>query len=256
MGFSLLAIDVGNSNTVLGLFEGKKLKKWRILSRQKALAQWARKYQGRVDGIIISNVVPALKQALKNLSQKLGHPHPLFVTSRLKMPVRLKVKNPRSIGADRIVNAVAAYSLYRKKTNLVIIDLGTATTLDLVTSKGEFLGGVITPGIKTMSDALAEKCAQLPKVRIQCPRSPLGRNTREAIQSGIFFGYVGLIKGLIQKISKEHHSSLAILITGGLAPLIRKALKSIKYKIQTEPDLTLMGLQILYEKNEPIHFNF
>ncbi len=246
----LLAIDVGNSNTVLGLFEGKKLKKkWRIPSRPEALTRWVKKHRGKIDGIIISSVVPSLKPFLKNVGKKLGQTHPLFVAAHLKMPIKLKVKNPKSIGADRLVNAVAAYS--RLKKDLLIIDLGTATTCDVVTSQGEFLGGAITPGIKTMASALAEKCARLPAVKIGRPRSAIGRDTQGAIQSGIFFGYAGLVKGLIEKISEDYGSPLTLVVTGGLAPLVPLMLPpSLLQKGQIKPDLTLTGLHLLYEWNK------
>lgn len=240
----LLAIDVGNSNTVLGFFEGKKLLKTiRVASITPAIESLRKKIKKpfchSVNQIVISSVVPTLHKKLKSLCRILFKKEPRFVSHTGKMPIQMRTKNPSRVGIDRIVNAIAAHEQWPRK-NILVVDFGTATTFDVVTSSGDFLGGVITPGIKIMNEALFEKCAQLPRLKIQCPTRVIGKDTKSAIQSGIFFGYLGLVEGLITRIEKEFGQKLWVVSTGGLAPLIAK--KTSKIHV-TDSHLTLKGLQ-------------
>lgn len=241
---SLLAIDVGNSNTVFGLFKGKKLQKtWRSLSTPQAIEILFKKLPRDISGIIISSVVPSLNPLLKKLSQKLFQIKPMIVDYKMNMPIRLQMKNPQTVGPDRIVNAVAAYA--RWKTALIVIDIGTATTFDAITADGKFIGGAITPGPGTINDALAERCELLPRVPLQKPKHAIGRETLEVIRSGVFLGYVGLIEGLIDRFQKELGSA-KVIATGGLSALFAKSTKLIDV---IEPNLTLQGLRLLYEQD-------
>lgn len=252
----LLTIDVGNTNTVFGLFEGDGLKKvWRVPSSQREIRLWikgSKKKLGRVDGIIISNVVPSLRQSLQEIG-RVVRTRPLFVGSGLKMPIRLKVKNPNQVGADRIVNAVAAYTQWglsrgraQRAAPLLVIDFGTATTFDLVTPDGDFIGGVIVPGLEILREALAERCEKLPFVRLTPPQRVIGRTTNEAIRSGLLFGYAGLVDSLVDKIQKELGRRCRVIATGGLATRITPLTSSIQI---VDQHLTLKGLQRVYDFN-------
>ncbi len=237
----LLAIDVGNTNTVLGLFDGKRLKKsWRIISRPKAILAVLKKIPNPIDGIIISSVVPSLDKPLRRIVKSLSGKEPLFVHSRTKMPIRIRVKNPHEVGADRIVNAVAAYEKYKRA--LIIIDLGTATTFDVVTARGEYIGGTITPGIGIANEALAARCSKLPFVPLSQPKKAIGKTTVEAIRSGVYWGYVGLIDEMVRRLSRDLKSKPLVIATGGLATFMAKNSKAIQ---KVDGDLTLRGLQIL-----------
>lgn len=244
----ILTIDVGNSKTVFGLFEGKRLKKtWRAPSEERALVPQIRRFPRNLEGVIVSSVVPRLNKTIKRCRA----PSVIFVTTKLKMPVRIRVKNPHSVGADRIVNAVGAYTKWGRKGShaglpLLIIDLGTATTFDVVTSRGDFLGGAIAPGLKIVNEALAEKCAQLPLVPLGRPKKVIGQTTAEAIRSGVFLGYLSLVEGMIARFKKKLGPRLRVIATGGLSRLIAKDCKQIE---KIDPFLTLKGLRILYEWN-------
>lgn len=241
----LLAVDVGNSNTVVGLFLGKKLEKtWRVESNASALRRLAKKLPRRVGAVVVSSVVPRLRSALDSISRRLSGKKPLFISPKMEMPIRVRLKDPREVGQDRIVNAVAAYA--RWKCGLIIVDLGTATTCDVVTPRGDYIGGTISPGIGIANLALHEKTALLPLVPIRKPKRVIGNSTVNAIQSGVFFGYVGLIDGLIERIRKEVRFPVKVIATGGLAIAVSKASKRID---TVDPDLTLKGLQRLHEAN-------
>ncbi|HSA60548.1 MAG TPA: type III pantothenate kinase [bacterium] len=243
----LLAIDAGNTNTVLGLFEGKRLKKtWRIASTPQALTRWARRPPNNLKAVVASSVVPHLKPAIERLAKKATGRRAFFVSSKMKMPIRVRTRNPREVGQDRIVNAAAAYA--RWECGLIIVDLGTATTCDVVTPRGEYIGGTISPGIGIANEALHEKTALLPLVPIARPRRAVGRNTVEAIRSGVFYGYVGLIDGLVQRIRKELRFPVKVIATGGLSALVGHASRAID---SVDPNLTLKGLQRLQEWNYP-----
>jgi type III pantothenate kinase len=243
----LLAIDVGNTNTVLGLFDGKNLKKtWRIDSTPQALTSWARRPPSRLKAVIASSVVPRLRGPIDRLAKKATGRRALFVSPKMKMPIRVRTRNPREVGQDRIVNAAAAYARWR--CGLIIVDLGTATTCDVVTPKGDYIGGTISPGIGIANEALHENTALLPLVPIARPRRAVGRNTIEAIRSGVFYGYVGLIDGLVERIKKELRFPVKVIATGGLSTLVGRASRVIN---AVDPNLTLKGLQRLQEWNYP-----
>lgn len=243
---TILAIDAGNSNTVLGLFRGRRLlKPWRIESSRGALLRFAKKHGRPVTGVIISSVVPSLRRTLIEMSGRFCPQRPLFVHSGLKMPIRIRTKNPREVGADRIVNAVAAYVKWGGP--LIIVDLGTATTFDVVTARGDYIGGVIAPGLKTSAEALHQKCARLPKAPLKKPKRVIGRTTVEAMQSGLLFGYASMVDGMVERIKNELHADPKVIATGGLARLIASKYGSIR---RVEPRLTLEGLRILYTENQ------
>ena len=240
----LLTIDAGNTNTVLGLFKGVRLvRTWRIESTPEGVRQVAAKIR-KADAVIVSSVVPDLKPTFHWLSRRVSGKPALFVGPDLKMPIRVRVQNPRSVGQDRIVNAAAAYD--RWKCGLIVVDLGTATTCDVITPKGEYIGGTISPGIGIANASLHEKTALLPLVPVAKPSRAVGRNTVEAIRSGVFYGYVGLIDGLVERIRNELDFPVKVVATGGLSGLIGPASKAIEH---VDGDLTLNGLRLLHERN-------
>lgn len=243
----ILAVDVGNSHTVVGLYRAKRLiKKYRIPSSRAALKKIFGKWKSPVSGMIVSSVVPALDSALSAAGRKLTGHTPVFVTSRLKMPLRIRLQQRDQIGADRLVNAAAAF--HRWKTDLIVIDLGTATTFDVVFRDGSYRGGAIVPGLKTLASSLSEKCAKLPRVPLKKPKTPIGRTTIEAIQSGLFFGYAGLIDGMVASLKKKMARRALVVATGGLASLIFPLTLSID---RVDSDLTLSGLKLIYDWNSP-----
>jgi type III pantothenate kinase len=253
----LLAIDVGNTNIVYGLFDGSRLvhqfrvetgrgrtaDEYAVILRQ--LLAMRSVEPSAVTGAIVASVVPALTEPMLDLVQRGFGIEALVVGPGIKTGMPILYENPREVGADRIVNAVAAYERFRSA--LVVVDFGTATTFDCVTPKGEYMGGVIAPGIQISADALFSRAAKLPRVEIQRPPRVVGRNTQHSMQSGIVFGYVALVDGLIARIVEEMAlSSCATIATGGLARLIVPLSKTVK---DFDDDLTLTGLRILYERN-------
>ena len=238
---NLLVVDVGNTNTVIGLFEGKKLKnQWRLESSPKDYFRVFSKIQRPVNGIVVSSVVPRLDQLLRSIAQKRFGARTLFVTPGLKMPIRIRMKNKKEVGADRIVNVVAAWT--RWKTDLIVVDFGTATTFDVVTKKGDYIGGVIAPGLGIANQALAEKTAKLPLAPLTRPKKVIGKTTIKALQSGVFLGYASLVEGMIERIRKEYGKRIKVVATGGLVRLISKECPSID---EVDQDLTLKGLSLL-----------
>ncbi len=253
----LLVIDVGNTNIVYGLFDGTKLvHQFRVeTSRGRTADEYAvilrqllsmRNVEASaVEAAIIASVVPALTEPMVDLVRRAFGREALVVGPGIKTGMSILYENPREVGADRIVNAVAAYE--RFKTGLIVVDFGTATTFDCVTPKGEYMGGVIAPGIQISADALFSRAAKLPRVEIQRPPKVVGRNTQHSMQSGIVFGYVGLVDGLVDRLVEEMaFPSCAVVATGGLARLIAPLSRTVK---EVDDDLTLTGLRILYERN-------
>ncbi|OGP16827.1 MAG: pantothenate kinase [Deltaproteobacteria bacterium RIFCSPLOWO2_12_FULL_50_11] len=256
----LLAIDVGNTHTVLGLYEGKVLKyHWRIETHKEKTADelgilildlFRLSQDGNVSlspsiqGIIISNVVPPMQHALMRMSERYFNQTPLFVVPGIKTKMKIKYYKMEEVGADRIVNAVGAYYKYKKP--LIVVDFGTATTFDYVTAKGEYIGGLITPGIVISNEALSERASRLPRVEIIKPRRLIGRSTVESIQSGVFYGYVGLVDGIVNRMKKEVKNRPLVIGTGGLANLVASESKTIQ---KVDPLLTLEGLRLLYSFN-------
>jgi type III pantothenate kinase len=252
----LLAIDIGNTNVVLGVFEGERLREsWRIGTKASITAdEYAVivkdlfAFSGidfrQIDGIIISTVVPPLLSIMTEMSRKYFKLEPLVVTSELKTGITLSYENPREIGADRIVNAAAAFRLYGGP--LIIIDFGTATTFCAVTAKGEYLGGAITPGVKISAEALYQRAAKLPRVELARPRTIIGRDTVSAMQAGILYGYAGLVDGIVERMKKELSPDARVIATGGLAELVTPEARST---IEVRPNLTLEGLRFIFDAN-------
>jgi len=254
----LLVIDVGNTNIVLGIYDGKTLvKDWRIRTERNTtedefnvLATGLFIGSGmkpeHIGKTIISSVVPPMKGILDSFCRKyLGHaPHWVDAKSAARMPILYN--NPAEVGADRIVNAVAAYHKYQ--TALVVIDFVTATTFDVISLKGEYLGGAISPGIMIASEALFKNASKLPRVEIFSPPDQvIGKDTGNSIKSGIIYGYAGLVDGMVRRISAEMGTVPKIIATGGLAPLMAGVCESIE---AVDSTLTLEGLRIIYEKME------
>ncbi|MEK6698849.1 MAG: type III pantothenate kinase [Nitrospirota bacterium] len=252
----LLAIDIGNSNVVLGVFDKERLvENWRVGTKTqitpdeyamvfKDLFNFAGLDFSRIDGVIISTVVPPLLPVMAEMSRKYFRMEPLVVTHELKTGITLRYDNPKEIGADRIVNAAAAYRLYGGP--IIIVDFGTATTFCAVTKSGEYLGGAIAPGVKISAEALFQRAAKLPRVELTKPRSVIGSDTISAMQAGIIYGYAGLVDGLVERMKKELSPEAKVIATGGLAELVAPETRSIK---EVKPHLTLEGLRLLFEIN-------
>lgn len=252
----LLVIDVGNSNSVLGLYDGDELRaQWRLVTTihrtadelgvvLSMLFQQAGIAPESVDACCISSVVPPMDSTLLDVARNIFHVEPLIVGPGVKTGLIIQVDNPKEVGADRIVNAVGAIESYPGA--LIVIDFGTATTFDAITDKGEYRGGIIVPGIQISADALFEKCAKLPRVDIGRPANVIGRNTVAHIQSGLTFGYADLVDGLIERMKKEMGGAPTVVATGGLAPAIAELAQRIDH---VDPHLTLRGLKAIYAKN-------
>jgi len=248
----LLAIDVGNTNTVLGVFDGEKLvDSWRIKTDARATAdETALMFRGLLDGYPVTGIsacstVPAVLRELRSLLSRYYPDTPtVIVEPGVRTGVPLLFDNPREIGADRIVNTLAAHHLWGGP--VVIVDFGTSTNLDVVSAKGEFLGGALAPGIEISVEALAARAAQLRKVELVRPRSVIGKNTVEALQSGILYGFAGQVDGLVRRIVAELGGSATVVATGGLAPLVVEESETVQLH---EPDLTLIGLRLVFGKN-------
>ncbi|MBI2878736.1 MAG: type III pantothenate kinase [Candidatus Rokubacteria bacterium] len=250
----LLVMDVGNTNTVLGVYDGRRLvASWRLTSRREQTADEygvftetllrARGLEpGAIRDIVISTVVPPVQQTLEEMCERYFGLRPLVVEPGERAPLPLRVENPREIGADRIANAVAAIALYGPP--LIVIDFGTATTFDCISPRGEFLGGAIAPGLTTAAEALFTKAARLFRVELVRPKEVIGRNTVTNIQSGLVYGYAGLVDGLVERMRAEMEGDPKVIATGGLAPLIAQVARTIH---EVNPDLTLEGLRVIHE---------
>ena len=250
---SLLAIDVGNTNTVLGLFDGDELtRSWRIKTDARSTAdEMALTFSGLLQGqlplsgIALCSTVPAV---LRELRQMLTAYHvdvpTVIVEPGTKTGVPILTDNPKEVGADRIVNTIAAHQIYGGPS--IVVDFGTSTNLDVVSAQGEFLGGALAPGIEISLDALASRAAQLRKVELVRPRSVIGKNTVEALQAGALYGFAGQVDGLVRRIEDEIGPVTAVIATGGLAPIVVPESEPITHH---DPDLTLIGLRLVFEKN-------
>ena len=252
----LLTIDVGNTNTVLGVFEKETLiRSWRVKTDPRTTADelWLQ-YSALVTGyevaaLSICSSVPATLRELRTMIDTYFSQTPVtIVEPGTKKGVQLLVDNPKEIGADRIVNTLAAHTLYGGPA--IVVDFGTSTNLDVVSPKGEFLGGALAPGIEISVDALAARAAQLRKVELIRPKNVIGKNTVEALQSGTIYGFAGQVDGLVERITDElaqsYEKAPIVIATGGLAPLIIGVSETID---EHEPDLTLIGLRLIHEKN-------
>jgi type III pantothenate kinase len=249
----LLAIDVGNTNTVFGVFDGEDLvESWRVKTdaRDTADELWLI-YRGllgdrKLTGLIASSTVPAVIGELRTMfGRYYQHLPALIVEPGVRTGVPLLVDNPKEVGPDRIVNSLAAYHLYGGPS--VVVDFGTSTNFDVVSAKGEFLGGALAPGIEISVDALASRAARLVKIEVTRPRSVIGKNTVESLQSGILYGFVGQIDALVRRIVAELGAPATVIATGGLAPLMVADCETIQ---QHEPDLTLIGLRLVFDRNQ------
>jgi len=249
----LLAIDVGNTNTVIGLFDGETmLRSWRIKTDSRATADemWLT-YRGllqdepAVTGIAICSTVPTTLRELRTmLARFYADVHSVIVEPGTKTGVPVLTDNPKEVGADRIVNTLAAHHLFGGPT--IVVDFGTSTNLDVVSERGEFLGGALAPGVEISVEALAARAAQLRKVELVRPRNVIGKNTVEALQSGILYGFAGQVDGLVRRISEELGASPTVVATGGLAPLVISESETIT---EHRPDLTLVGLRLVHARN-------
>ncbi|MGL5712491.1 MAG: type III pantothenate kinase [Paraclostridium sp.] len=253
----LLVFDVGNTNMVLGIYEGTELiKHWRInTDKEKTsdeygmlisnLFQYDNVEIGSIKDVIISSVVPNVMHSLENFCIKYCNKKPLIVGPGIKTGLNIKYDNPKQVGADRIVNAVAAIEKY--KSPMIIIDFGTATTFCAISETGEYLGGTIAPGIKISSEALFQRASKLPRVELVKPGSTIGKNTVSAMQSGIIYGYVGLVDKIVSMMKKElGGKDVKVIATGGLSVLIASETDSIDC---VDKFLTLEGLRLIYDKN-------
>ncbi len=253
----LLTIDVGNTNIVYGLFDGQRLlHQFRVeSSRGKTADEYAVVIRqllamhdigpGDVHAAILASVVPALTEPMVELVKRAFDKDAMVVGPGIRTGMSILYENPREVGADRIVNAVAAFE--KVKGGVIVVDFGTATTFDCITPKGEYLGGVIAPGVQISADALFTRAAKLPRVEIARPPKVVGRNTLHSMQSGIVYGYVGLVDGLVERLKEELGYPCSVLATGGLARLIAPLSKTIE---EVEDELTLVGLRLLYERNQ------
>lgn len=252
----LLVIDVGNSNIVLGAYDGSRLMRdWRIATdKAKTHDEYGILFHNlfrmsdldpsAIDGIIISSVVPPLTGVLELLAQRYFGHKPLVVGPGIRSGMSIHYDNPREVGADRIVNAVAGYEKYR--CPLIIVDFGTATTFDYVNAKGEYCGGAIAPGLMISLEALFQRASKLPRVEVAKPSSVIAKNTVNSMQAGIVYGYVGLVDGIVSRMKTESRDNPKVIATGGLSRIIAAESKSIDH---IEEFLTLEGLRILYERN-------
>jgi type III pantothenate kinase len=248
----LLAIDIGNTNTVLGVFDGERLvDSWRVRTDRHATAdELAFLYQGllagyTIDGVSVCSTVPAvLREVRRTVVRAFDDVPAVIVEPGTRTGVPILIDNPKEAGADRIMNTLAAHHLYGGPA--VVVDFGTSTNLDVVSARGEFLGGVLAPGIEIALDALASRAAQLRHVELVTPRTVIGKSTVESLQSGMIFGVVGQVDGLVRRISAELDAEPAVIATGGLAPLVIAESETLRYH---EPHLTLVGLRLVFEKN-------
>lgn len=257
MSVMLLTVDVGNTNINIGVFDGSKLKAtWKVATgvhrmpdEYASLLLNLFDRQGidasQITDAILCSVVPTLVGVFEEVCRRYLKVLPLVVESGVKTGVRICLDNPREVGADRVVNAVAAHQLYGG--SVIVIDLGTATTFDAVSEDGDYLGGAIAPGIAIATEALFTRTAALPRVELTHPKRAVGRNTVAAMQSGIVFGYAGLIEGIVARIQQEMGGKAKVVATGGYAELLARETPVIEV---VNPDLTLVGLRLIYEMNE------
>jgi type III pantothenate kinase len=252
----LFVLDVGNTNTVLGVYDGDQLlAHWRLTTdRHRTVDEYGilcrnlftlRKLDfTAIDAIAISSVVPPLNFVLYKMATTYFHVEPLFVEPDKNAGIKIHYDTPQDVGADRVVNAVAAFHKYGGPC--IVVDFGTATTFDAISAEGDYLGGIITPGINISSEALFLRASRLPRVEIRHPERVVGNSTIASIQSGLYFGYVGLVDGILTRMIDELGQQKTIVATGGLAPLIGKGSTLIR---EIDDNLLLEGLRLIYERN-------
>jgi type III pantothenate kinase len=253
----LLAVDVGNTQTTIGMFERDRLEQhWRISSAadrtadelaliiQGLLGQVGLSFSKQITGVVISSVVPRVTQAMREMTERYFRFPPVIVEPGVKTGMPILTDNPKEVGADRVVNSVAAFESYGGPC--VVVDFGTATTFDAVSAKGEYLGGSIAPGVEVSTTALVNAGAMLRRVEYTLPRSVIGKTTVEAIQSGVIYGFAGQVDAIVERMAKELGGKVEVVATGGLAPVIMPETVTIDHH---EPWLTLLGLHIIYDRN-------
>jgi len=253
----LLCVDIGNTNIVMGPYRGDELlTHWRISTDHQRmpdeygmLLMDLLTHQGfrfqEIDGIALASVVPPVTDTFIEMLHHYLTPKPFIVDSGVKTGVAIRYDNPREVGADRVVNAAAAYTLYGGPA--CIVDFGTATTFDALSAKGEYLGGAIAPGVRVAAEALFQRTAKLPRIDLQRPKKAIGTNTVDSMRSGILFGYVGLVEGMVARFRRELGPEMRVIATGGLAGVIAEETRVIEV---VDIWLTLKGLRLIYEMNE------
>ncbi|RCK74453.1 MAG: Pantothenate kinase type III, CoaX-like [Ignavibacteriae bacterium] len=252
----LLAVDIGNTHIVIGVFKNEKLlSHWRLSSNitrtedesflvVKLLFDQINITPRDISGVVISSVVPNFTNVYRLLSIKYFNTRPIIISSDLKLGIKIKYDNPKAVGADRLCNAVATYRKYGGPS--IVVDFGTATTFDVISKKGEYLGGVIAPGIETAGGELHRRAAQLPKIELKFPKNIIGKNTIESMQAGILYGALDAMEGIIKRIETELGSKAKLIATGGYSKLM--CMES-KLKLNCEPSLVLEGAKLIYELN-------
>jgi type III pantothenate kinase len=256
----LLAIDVGNTNIVLGVYAGEQLlQSWRLATQRERtsdeLGIWITQLfehrqieTARVRAVVMASVVPPLTRMAVEMVEQYFRLAPLVVDGETKTGMPVLYENPFEVGADRIVNGIGAYERYGRQEGcpVIVVDFGTATTFDAITARGEYLGGVICPGIQISADALFQRAARLPRIDVRKPQHVIGRTTVASMESGLFYGYVGMVEGLVQRMRGELGTSAICVSTGGLADVISPETSAIQ---EVDPELTLRGLRIVWERN-------
>ena len=253
----LLVVNVGNSETALGVFRGRELiHHWRMATQPERtademallfagfLGQEGLSFTKEITGVALSSVVPPCTQAMREMTREYFHFDPVVVEPGVRTGISVRTDNPREVGADRVANAVAAYSKYGGPA--IIVDIGTATTYDVVTDRGEYVGGAIAPGLRISADSLFRNTAKLPRVELVAPASVIGRNTVEAMQSGLVFGKAAEIEGMVERLQKELGGDATVIATGGWAWLIAPLCSRVDHH---DAWLTLEGLRLVFERN-------
>lgn len=254
--YTLLALDVGNTNVVAGVFaDDGLLARWRLTSEARRTADeylvllhtlFAAESidAGALDGAILASVVPAALTNLQEMLERYWHLEPMTVTPQLDFGLEVRYEPPTAVGADRLANAVAAVKLYG--TPAIVVDFGTATTFDVISASAEYVGGAIAPGIEISEDALLARTAQLPRIPLRPPASAIGRTTVSSMQSGILLGYAGLVDGMVARIANELGGQPHVIATGGLSTTIAPLAGSVQH---VDVDLTLVGMRLIHERN-------